>query len=132
MLQRFAAATAIASMAIALPALVVLLAPPFVFQRVYPLPLVWCWLPLLWGLWALIVPKAWLPQRLPLWGAILGLIAGLLAAFVFDIPSRIVGRQAPGLPRGVGVLLAAVLYYFLWMLVRLAYRSLAAARVTLR
>ena len=124
MLQRFAAGSSVASVVIALAALVVLLTPALSLQRVYPLPLVWCLLPLVWGLWALLVPKTWMPQRLPLWGAILGWIAGLLAVFVLDLPSRIVGQPVPSLLRGVGVLFAGVIYYLLWMLVRTAYRSL--------
>ena len=126
MLQRFAAGSTIASVVIALAALVVLLTPTLSLQRVFPLTFVWCFVPLVWGLWALIVPKAWAPERLPLWGAILGLIAGLLAVFVLDLPSRIAGQPMPSLLRGVGVLIAGVLYYLLWMLVRVAYRSLAA------
>ena len=126
MLQRFAAGSTIASVAIALAVLVVLMTPTLSLQRVYPLTFVWCLVPLMWGLWALIVPKAWVPQRLPLWGAILGLIAGLFAMFVLNLPSRFAGQPVPSLLRGAGVLFAVVLYYLLWMLVRVAYRSLAA------
>ncbi len=125
MFQRFAAGTAIASMAIAVAALAVLLIPILSFQSIYPLPVIWCIVPLVWGLWAMMAPKAWVPQRLPLWGAILGLVAGLLAAFVLNLPSQ-VARQPVSAPlRGLGVLFAVVFYYLLWMLVRIAYRSLA-------
>ncbi len=127
MFQRFAAGTAIASMAIALAALAVLLIPVVSFQSIYPLPVIWCIVPLVWGVWAMISPKSWVPQRLPLWGAILGLVAGVFGAFILNIPSRITGEPLPSLLRGLGVLVAVVLYYLLWMLVRVAYRSLVAA-----
>ncbi len=126
MLQRFAAGTAIASMAIAVAALAVLLIPILSFQSIYPLPVIWCMVPLVWGLWAMMAPKAWLPQRLPLWGAILGLVAGLLAAFVLNLPSQVAGQPVSAPLRGLGVIFAVVFYYLLWMLVRVAYRSLAA------
>ncbi|HEY4684073.1 MAG TPA: hypothetical protein VIH17_12620 [Candidatus Acidoferrales bacterium] len=126
MFQRFAAGSAIASMAIALAALVVLLIPILSFQSIYPLPVIWCMVPLVWGLWAMIAPKAWVPQRLPLWGAILGLIAGVFGAFVLNLPSQFAGQTVSALLRGLGVLIAVVLYYLLWMLVRAAYRLLAA------
>ncbi len=127
MFQRFAAGTAIASMAIALAALAVLLIPVVSFQSIYPLPVIWCIVPLVWGVWAMISPKSWVPQRLPLWGAILGLVAGVFAAFVLNLPSRFTGEPLPALLRGLAVLVAVVLYYLLWMLVRVAYRSLVAA-----
>lgn len=126
MLQRFAAGTAIASMAIVLGVLAVSLIPVVSFQNIYPLPVIWCIVPLVWGLWAMIAPKSWVPHRLPLWGAVLGFIAGVLAAFVWNLPSRVAGEAVPTLLRGLGVLIAVVLYYLLWMLVRAAYRSLAA------
>jgi hypothetical protein len=126
MFQRFAAGNAIASMAIALGALVVVLTPGLTFERIYPLTIIWCFAPLAWGAWALLAPAAWVPQRLPLWGAILGLMAGSLAAFVLNLPSRVLGETVPGTGRGVAVAVMAVFYYFLWMLVRIAYRSLAS------
>ena len=130
MFQRFAAGSAIASMAIALAALVVLLIPILSFQSIYPLPVIWCMVPLVWGLWAMIAPKAWVPQRLPLWGAILGLIAGVFAAFVLNLPSQFAGQAVPGWLRGLGVLFGVVFYYLLWMLVRVAFRSLVAPPFT--
>ncbi len=126
MLQRFAAGAAIGAIAIALAALSVLLIPIRSFQNIYPLPFIWCIAPSVWGLWAMIAPRSWVPQRLPFWGAILGLVAGVLAAFVLNIPSRVAGEPVPSLLRGLGVLVAIVFYYLLWMLVRVVYRSLAA------
>jgi hypothetical protein len=126
MFQRFAAASAIASIAIALGALSLILTASLTFQRIYPLTIIWCLAPSVWGIWALIAPTAWVPQRLPLWGAILGLIAGLLAAFVLNMPSRVLGQAVSFTVRGVGAGIMAVFYYLLWILVRVAYRSLAS------
>jgi hypothetical protein len=124
MFQRFAAGSAIASIAIALGALAVVLIPALTVQRTYPLTIIWCFAPLVWGIWALLAPAAWVPQRFPIWGAILGVIAGSLAAFVLNLPSRILGETTPITLRAAAVLVIAVLYYLLWMLVRLAFRSL--------
>jgi fructose-specific phosphotransferase system IIC component len=128
MFRRFASSSAIASMAIALAVLVVVLTPAQTQQRIYPLTVVWCFAPAAWGLWAMLAPRGWVPQRLPLWGAILGLIAGFLAAFVLNLPSRVTGETLPSTLRGLALVIIVVLYFFLWMLVRVAYRSLSAPR----
>jgi hypothetical protein len=124
MFRRFVSGSAIASIAIAFAALVVLLTHGLGAQRFYPLTIVWCFAPLVWGLWAMLAPSGWVPQRLPIWGGILGLIAGVLAAFVLNLPSRVLGVTVPVILRGVGVVVIVAFYYFLWMLVRIAYRSL--------
>ena len=126
MFRRFVSASAIASMGIAVAAFGILLAPGLVLERVYPLTIVWCFAPLAWGLWAMLAPSSWVPQRLPIWGAILGLIGGLLVFFVLNLPLRVVGVIVPVMLRGMGVVLIVVIYYLLWMLVRVAYRSVAA------
>ncbi|HVO79430.1 MAG TPA: hypothetical protein VMT28_01795 [Terriglobales bacterium] len=126
MFPRFAAGCAIASIAIALGALVIALTPGLTFERVYPLTIIWCVAPLAWGVWALLAPATWVPQRLPLWGAILGLIAGSLAAYVLNLPSRVLGETLSVVGRTVAMLVLMVFYYVLWMLVRMAYRSLAS------
>jgi len=126
MFRRFVSASAIASMGIAVAAFGILLAPGLVLERVYPLTIVWCFAPLAWGLWAMLAPSSWVPQRLPIWGAILGLIGGLLVFFVLNLPLRVVGVTVPVMLRGMGVVLIVVIYYLLWMLVRVAYRSVAA------
>jgi len=125
MFRRFASASAIASMGIGLAVLVVLLTHGLGDQRFYPLTVMWCFAPLVWGLWAMLTPSAWVPQRLPVWGGILGLMAGLLAVFVLNLPFRFLGVAVPAAWRGVVVVAIVVLYYFLWMLVRLAYRALS-------
>ncbi len=124
MFRRFASGSSIASIAIAFAVLVALLIPAVTLQRMYPAMVVWCLAPAIWGLWAMFAPAGWVPQRFPLWGAILGLIAGLLASFVLNLPSRVAGEMAPVSVRGGAVVIIVVFYYFLWMLVRVAYRSL--------
>ena len=116
MLQRFVAASATAS--IAFGALALILMPALPMARTYPLTVVWCFVPLAWGIWALIAPAAWVPKRLPLWGAILGLIAGSLGAFVLNLPSRIFGEAVSIPVRAVAVVVMAAVYYLLWMVVR--------------
>jgi hypothetical protein len=54
-------------------------------------------------------------------------MAGPLAAFVLNLPSRFFGTAVSLTLRGVAVLVLALLYYLLWMLVRAAYRSLVSA-----
>jgi len=124
MLKRFVAGTAIAAVGIACGALAILFVPAVPVQRSYLLPLVWCFAPLTWGIWALLAPCSWVPRRLPIWGAILGLIAGTLTAFVLNLPSRILGQTVPAALRGAGVAVIVALYYVLWMLVRAVYRAL--------
>jgi hypothetical protein len=126
MFHRFAAGTAVASVAIALAALVVLLTPSLTPERTYPLTLLWCCAPFVWGVWAVFTPSAWMPRRLPLWGAILGVVAGSLGAFVLDLPSRLLGAAVPLKLRGIVVLILVLFYSALWMLVRVAYEALVA------
>ena len=127
MFQRFAAGTAVASVAIAIAALIVCFAPGLTFERIYPLTVLWCVAPLAWGIWALLTPSSWVPKRLPLWGAILGLMAGSLAAFVLNVPSRFFGTAVSATLRGVAVLVLTLFYYLCWILVRVACRSLVSA-----
>jgi hypothetical protein len=123
MLQRLVAGTAIASLVIAVGAFVVLLLPGL---KASSLTTIWCFVPLLWGVWAMCAPSNWVPRRLPMWGAILGLIAGWFAAFVVNVPLRLLGVELPTGVRVLVVFVAALLYYLLWMLVRALYRAIAA------
>ena len=125
LVQRFAAASAVASTAIALATIVVLLMPRPMFERIHPITVLWCFVPFVWGLWALITPSSWMPKRLPFWGAILGLIGGSLAAFVLNLPAQFFGAELPFMARGAAVLIVAVFYCALWTLVRAAYQLLA-------
>jgi hypothetical protein len=58
MFQRFAAASAIASIAITFGTLTLILTAGLTFQRIYPLTIIWCLAPSIWGIWALIAPAA--------------------------------------------------------------------------
>lgn len=124
MLCRFAAATATASMVLAIASLVVL-ALPVPLERFTPLLSLWCVAPAVWGLWAMLAPRDWVPGRLPLWGSLLGVVAGILAMLVLDLPARVRGLPVPLPYRVGGVAVLTVFYYFLWMLVARAYRALA-------
>jgi hypothetical protein len=126
MFRRFVSASAIASIGIACGALVIVLTHGLAVPWFYPLPTVWCFAPLVWGLWAIIAPSSWVPQRLPLWGAILGLIAGLLLTFVLNLPWRVLEVTVPVTARAMVVVVLVAFYYLLWMLVRVACRSLGA------
>ena len=130
MMQRFASASAVASVVIALAEGGLLLIPTPHLESRYLLTSIWCVVPLVWGLWAMLAPADWIPQRLPMWGAILGLIAGLLAVFVLDLPSRLAGEPLPAWQRGIGVPIVIGGYYLLWMLVRRSYRLLTAPSST--
>ncbi|HUI41768.1 MAG TPA: hypothetical protein VL523_07355 [Terriglobia bacterium] len=124
MLRQFASASVVAGIAVACGALVVLMVPGFGIQRSTPLLAVWCVAPLIWGLWAAVAPASWIPQRLPLWGAILGLAAGLLATFVLNMPLRVLGVALPVPERSLLALAMAAFYYVLWMLVRKVHKAL--------
>jgi hypothetical protein len=124
MLRRFAAATATASAVLAIASLVVR-ALPVPLERFTPLLALWCLAPAVWGLWAMLAPGNWVPGRLPQWGSLLGVLAGILAMLVLDLPARVRGLPVPLPYRVGGAALLAVFYYFLWMLVARAYRALA-------
>jgi hypothetical protein len=126
MIHRFASASAVASVVIALLVGGLRVNPLPNLESRYLLTSIWCVVPLAWGVWAMLTPKSWHPQRMPLWGAILGLMAGLLAVLVLDLPARLLGEPVPAWVGGVGVLLAIGGYYLLWLLVRLVYRALTA------
>lgn len=124
MFRRFVSGAAVASIVAGLAVLILVLAQGLAAQRFYPVTVIWCFVPLVWGLWAVFTPSGWVPQRLPIWGAILGLIAGMLATFVLNLPFHVLGVTVPVIWRGVAVIAIVVFYYLLWMLVRVAYRAL--------
>ncbi len=126
MLCRFAAAAAVASVVIAAAVVVIGLSPVLSFTRVYPLPVIWCVVPLVWGIWALLAPPSWVEERLPLWGAILGFVAGIFAALVLDLPSRVWRVAVPLDLRILGVAALTLLYYFMWIPVEFLYEALEA------
>ncbi len=121
MLHRFAAASAVASVIIACGAFVSLLPPRWPAADARILTTAWCFVPLVWGLWAMLAPARWVPRRLPAWGAILGFVAGIMAGPVLDLPFRLVGLSGV---RWLTIVVGPVFYYLLWLLVPVAYRSL--------
>lgn len=99
--------------------------PGVPLERFAPVLLLWCMMQLVWGLWAMLAPRAWMPERLPVWGAILGVLPGALGLLVLNLPSCVSGLALPVGYRALGVVLLVLFYYLLWMLVRLSYRALA-------
>ena len=130
MIQRFASASAVATVLIALAAGGFRLSPVQNMEGRYLLTTVWCMVPLAWGVWAMLIPKSWLPHRLPLWGTILGLIGGLIGAFVLDLPSQVSGKAVPVGQKVVIVLLLIGIYYLLWFLVRRVQQALTTPSPT--
>lgn len=121
MLQRFAAASSVASVVIASGALVSLIPPWWSPGDARILTTAWCFVPLAWGLWATLAPASWVPRRLPLWGAILGVPAGIVAGPVLDFPLRLAGLRDI---RWITLIVGPIFYYVVWLLVPVAYRSL--------
>ena len=120
MLQRFAAASSVGALIIAVGALVSLIPPRWPAADARLLTTAWCFVPLAWGLWAILAPAGWVPRRLPLWGGILGAIAGIVAGPVLHLPSRLAGFRGDW----IALIAGPVLYYVVWLLVPVAYRSL--------
>ena len=123
MLRRFVAASMVASIAIAVGAVIVLLIPGLAY-RTYPLLVLWCFIPCIWGLWAMIAPTHWVPDQLPYWGAGLGFFAAVIFIFALELPQKLFGYKIPMELQAGAVLFAALAYYLLWIIVRAAYRHL--------
>ena len=94
MFRRFAAACAVASVVIAAGAVMSLLPPRWPAADAQIVTTVWCFVPLAWGLWAMLAPVGWVRRRLPMWGAIFGIVAGIVAGPVLDLPLRLGGLSA--------------------------------------
>jgi len=124
MFHRFAAASAVASVIIAIATAFTLLILGWSATGVRILTAAWCFVPLAWGVWAMLAPAAWVPERLPLWGAILGVAAGIMAGPVLDLPGRLAGLHDL---RWITVIVGPVFYCILWVLVPIAYRALQVA-----
>jgi hypothetical protein len=120
MFRRFAAASAVASMVIAAGAVVSLLLRLPV-EGAWMLTTAWCFVPVAWGLWAMLAPARWVPSRLSAWGAILGVVAGIVAGPLLNLPLRLGG---PSGARWIALVVGPIIYYLLWLLVGVAYRSL--------
>lgn len=124
MLCRFVSAAGVAAVLVALAILVIGLSPVLSFTGIYPLPVVWCLVPLIWGVWAAIIPKTWVSRRLPLWGAVLGFLAGATALFVLNLSSLVWKMEMPFGLRLLGLVTITLLYYYLWVLVELVHQAL--------
>jgi hypothetical protein len=122
MFHRFAAACTVASIIVAAGAAVSLLLRLPV-EGAWMLTNAWCFVPVAWGLWAMLAPPRWVPSRFSLWGAILGVIAGIVAGPLLNFPLRIGGLNGV---RWVAPVVGPIIYYLLWLLVGIAYRSLHA------
>jgi len=124
MLIRFASGSLVACVPIAIAGLVTLIVFGPNLQQVALVLAIWCFVPCAWGLWAMLSPNGWVPRRWPIWGFILGILAGLMAIVVLNLPFRILGIALSNAARAIVVLLAGVFYYVLWMLVSVVYRHL--------
>jgi len=124
MLIRFASGSLVACVPIAIASLVTLVVFGPNPQQVALVLAIWCFVPCAWGLWAMLSPSGWVPRRLPVWGFILGILAGLMAIVVLNLPSRMLGISMSNAAKVLVVLLAGVFYYVLWMVVSVVYRQL--------
>lgn len=125
MLIRFAAGSFVACIATAIASAGMLIFFGLNPQRFALILAIWCVVPCAWGLWAMLSSAEWVPRRLPVWGMILGIVAGLMAVFVIDLPYRVLGVNLPIATRVFTVLAAALLYHLLWMVVRIVYNGLS-------
>ena len=125
MVRRFAAASMVVSCLLALGGSSLIIIRLLTGQRFYQIAPLWCLLPFIWGLWAVLTPRSWFPQRLPAWGAVLGAIVSVVGAFVIDVPLRMFGLSIPGALKLLAVVFAALIYYVLWMIVSRIYDALA-------
>ena len=124
MLRRFVSAAAVGSIVIALAASTLYVSAAPVLEGRYLIATIWCLVPVVWGLWAMLLPATWIPRRIPVWGAILGLVAGTTAGFVLHLPTRVFGVEASTWWHVVVLIAAIVLYWLLWMPVRTVYGAL--------
>ena len=127
MILRFASASAVAAVAVALASVIFGMIPTPDLGGRDLITSIWCVVPFVWGLWAMITPGNWLPRRLPLWGSILGAIAGAVVWFVLELPERFAGVPLPAWVQGVGLALIVAVYYGLWLVVRRAYGALGGS-----
>ena len=125
MLRRFAAASLIPSCLIAIGGVALIAFRLLANQRYYQMAVLWCLVPVVWGLWAMVMPKTWFPQKLFAWGAILGVVAYVMGALVINVPLRVAGIVLPMWAKIAGFVIAPVVYGGLWMLIGPVYRALS-------
>lgn len=118
MLQRFLSAAAVPGVLIAFAAggLFVLTHMYHELNNPYLAAVGWCSLPLVWGVWAMLTPKAWWPERLARWGAILGVVLGYTVMFILRVPDRI-NLKLPMAGKLIAMMIIVLLYAVLWMIV---------------
>ena len=124
MFRRFVAASSVGVFVIAVAACALVLFGADL-SKAWLLTAIWCFVPFVWGIWAILTPRDWFPRRLPLWGAVLGLLAGTTGALLLNMPMRIFAFDLSLAWRIVAIVVMTVVYYGLWMLVRKAYRSVS-------
>ena len=128
MLIRFAAGSLVACIATAIASAGMLIFVGLNPQRFALILAIWCLVPCIWGLWAMLSPAGGFHDACHCgWGTILGVLAGSMAIFVVNLPHRVLGVALPTIARAFSVLVAALLYYLLWTMVRMAYKSLSGS-----
>ena len=75
----------------------------------------------------MLTPEEWISKRLPIWGAILGFVAGMFAAFVLNLPTRIFGQPTPIFARSAGVVAVVAVYFLLWIALAAVGRALGGS-----
>ncbi len=130
MLERFASACLVASIAVAVAAIVVLIYPGLTLAQASAVLIVWCIAPMIWGVWAMITPQSWMPNRMPLWGAILGAFAAIMGAFVLNLPSRVLGWPIPVALRAFGAVVMVAFYFAMWSIVATVHKKLLSVSNT--
>ena len=127
MLRRFVSAASVGAVVVGLAGPLLYLNPLPTPEGRYIVATVWCMVPLAWGIWAMLLPATWVPGRIPLWGALLGVLAGIIAAFVLDMPYRLFDAPTSTAVKLGIVVLAVVLYGLVWIAVREVYSRLGGA-----
>lgn len=116
MMRRFLAASGSCAVLVAGAALMLLLVRPVPLERATVPLLLWCFAPAVWGLWAMLAPRS---VALPLWGALLGLLASSLSIFALHLPQRILALPLSLFVRLLAVALVTLLYFVAWSAVQI-------------
>ncbi len=125
MLRRFASAAVVAGILIALAAAFIFFIPAITLQKAAPVLMLWCLAPALWGFWAMLAPSTWVPSGYPLWGTLLGAVAGTLGMVMLNLPKAIFGLEFSLTARWGSVLLVCAFYYVAWSFVAAVYQKLS-------
>jgi hypothetical protein len=109
---------------IACAALILFAVRPVPLERAAPLLLLWCFAPVVWGLWAMLAPTRWI--SLPLWGALLGLLLAIVGSIILNLPQRVLDLPVSLFVRTLAVFFVTCFYFVAWSVVNLAYEALPA------